>query len=217
MTSSLPVIRQFGEDMAVGVLLAFLITFALVPFALYYLPKDVLHIKVNWLQGWNRMAGNIMTAIKKKSNWIIGSALFLALGGIAGITKINTNNMFFGSFPKKHPAVKATNFYEKNLGGIRNFEIALSPKENNRLNKLPLLREVDNLHRHIDSLPGTGSVYSPATYYKSLNQAWHGGRKTAYTLPESEKLLNRQEEGLKNGSANFFNRIINKERTFGKI
>ncbi len=217
LTSSLPTLRQFGEDIAIGVLLAFLVTLLFIPFSLWYIPGRVIRTRTDWYQWWHKRAHQIIQFIQKKRKWIFGSAVFLALFGAWGLTQMNTNHFFIGTLPKKHTSTEAALFFENNLGGVRTFEIALTPEEGVLLNDLNLLKQIEQLHAYVDSLPRTGGVYSPVTFYKSLNKAWFGGQTSAYKLPASQESLIQQEQQFQNFSSKIFHRILNKEKTFGKI
>lgn len=217
LTSDLPILRKFGEDIAVGVLLAFMVTVVLVPFVLYHVSEHAIHIRTDWYQWWRRTAGWIFHAISNRPQWITRGAIFLTLAGLLILPQINTNNFLLASLPKNHPSMQGVKFYEKNLGGIRTFEIALIPKKGALLNQLALLKEIEKLHRHLDSLPAIGGVFSPVTFYKSLNKAWHGGRNSAFILPDSQESIDRLDQYFKPSSAAIFRRILNKEKSFGKI
>ena len=215
--SNLPALRQFGGDIAVGVLLAFLITLIMVPFVLWYIPEHAIQIRKDWYQWWHNTADGILYLIRNNPKWIIWSTILLIVIGIVGLPQINTNNFFVTALPKQHEATHAIDFFEKNLGGIRTFEIGIIPKKEKKLNDLIVLREIEKLHYLIDSLPRTGGVYSPVTFYKSLNRAWNGGRNNAYVLPNTQAQLDQQEQKFEKPSGALFHRILNEEKNFGKV
>jgi predicted RND superfamily exporter protein len=217
LNSSLPTLRNFGGDIAVGVVLTFLITITLVPFALLFVSEKAIHIRTDWHKWWNHKAEQILQLVVQRPKFIAGTAVLLILFSLLVIPRINTNHFFAKTLPADHPSIQSAQFFEDHLGGVRTFEIALKPKAGKRLNDLNVLKEIEKLHQHVDSLPRTGGVYSPATYYKSLNKAWHSSRQSAYALPPTQRLLNRQEKAFEKQSGAIFHQILNEERTIGKI
>jgi predicted RND superfamily exporter protein len=217
MMSDLPSLRKFGEEISVSILLVFLVTMILLPFVLYNIPASAIQIRPHWHRWWSATSGRIHKMLIKDSRWIVFVAVVLLIASLLGITRIGSNNYIFSSLPKDHPSTEFIHFYEDNLGGIRRFEIALTPKDGALLNDLRLLNEIEKLHQHVEKLPTINGLYSPVTYYKSLNKAWHGGQESQYLLPADQKHLEDQEVLLAKRTGTVFQRIINQEKTFGKL
>ncbi len=217
MTSNLPNMRKFGMEIAVGVLITFLVTMILVPFVLNAISKDSIHLRTDWFQWWERKAGRIWGIVQKHPQWIVRMALVLIAISAFGLTQINTNNFFNSSIPKNHTFNQAVDFCEEHLAGVRTFEIALLPQNELALNEVGVLKEVEKLHSYVDSLPLVEAVLSPVTYYQTLNRSWHGGNENKYTLPETQPEISRLERRFAKSGSSAFQSVVNPEKSFGKI
>lgn len=217
MTSSLPNMRKFGMEIAVGVVITFLVTMILVPFVLNIISKDSIHLRTDWFHWWKKKADKVWSIITIHPQWIAGTVFLLIVISAFGLTQINTNNFFNSSVPKNHTFNQAVDFCEKNLAGVRTFEIALLPQSGSDLNDLDVLREVEKLHKYIDSLPLVDAVLSPVTYYQTLSRAWNGGNENKFILPGTQQEINRLERRFEKPRNAAFQTVVNEDKSFGKI
>lgn len=82
---------------------------------------------------------------------------------------------------------------------------------------LPVLREIEKIDTFLSRFPMISGVFSPATYYKSLNEAWRGGNPAAYQLPSTADLLARQRRELEGHPDAFHRSVISADHSMGRI
>lgn len=215
--SPIPAIRWFGLDVAFGVMLTYVITHILVPAVLVQIKKEAIRTKPDFNRWWSVIADRLFDAVLNRRKTIIIVTWALLLLSLAGIYFINTNNLLVSALPRQHVLRESSGFFEKNLTGVRTFEVAIQPVGERTLSDLAVLNEVEKLHTHLDTMKEVGNVYSPTTYFKSLNKSWFGGNPAAYRLPENEELLKKQDRQAKRQARLPFRRILNEDRTWGKI
>ena len=153
--SPIPSINRFGLDVAIAVLLAYIITMTVVPFLLFYCKPKAFRIIPSMIMSWNIFAARSFDFVQKKSKFILVSALCLLGLSILGLLSINTNNKLVSSMPKNHPMRTAFDSFDRQLGGVRTFEIAILPQVSSQINNLPILSEIEKVHDYIDSFPET--------------------------------------------------------------
>lgn len=215
--SPIPSIRLFGLDVAFGVMLTYLITHIVVPSALVRMKRESIRTKPDFNQWWTSVAEWLYQVAVHRRRLVAGIAGALLLLSIGGIFLINTNNFIVTALPKGHTIRKTARFFDEQLSGVRTLEVAILPVAGHQLSEIQILNEIEKLHHHIQSLPSVNGVYSPVTYFKSLNQSWFGGNPVAYHLPESRELLIKQQRLTEKWKGGAFRNVLNEAQTWGKI
>lgn len=215
--SPIPAIRLFGLDVAFGVLLTYLITHIIAPAVLVIIKREAIRTKPDFNRWWASVAEWLYYVAMHRRRFVAGVAGALLLLSVGGIFLINTNNLIVNALPKDHTIRKTARFFEEQLSGVRTLEVAILPAAGRKLSETEILNEIEKLHNHIKSLPSVNGVYSPVTYFKSLNQSWFGGNPAAYRLPESQELLIRQQRLAEKWKGAAFQNLLNEEQTWGKI
>ncbi len=216
--SPIPAIRQFGLDVAFGVMLTYLITHTLVPAILIKLKKGAVATRSQVNDWWEGFADWLFLVASTRRKLVARLSWALLAISLLGIWHINSNNMLVNALPKSHEMRKSADFFAKNLAGVRTFEIAIQPTgDRHLLSDLGVLRQIEKLHNHLDSMAIVRGIYSPVTYYKSLNKSWHGGNPSAYRLPDSDEMISKQSKQVEKYARSQFRLIINEEKTWGKL
>ncbi|RMG10736.1 MAG: hypothetical protein D6731_16880 [Planctomycetota bacterium] len=118
---SRPII-DFGLFMALGVLLAFVLSFVFLPAALLVLPRSP--------DGRLERSGRALEALARGSlahrRWVLGAALLLALGSALGVARLDVEARFIDYFSPDSPIHKGLTYIDRNLGGTSGLEVVLS-------------------------------------------------------------------------------------------
>jgi|GEM_PF-4392427 len=214
--SSIPATTKFGLDMALGVMLAYFVTVVMLVSLMPFIRPSAFVASDFLFKKWERSYSGIAKLIQQKGRLLTRASVLLAAVSVASLFFINTNH-HLESAVSTEALHKSVAYFDEEAAGARTFEMAILPKNSHRLNDLALLEQIEKLHNHLDSLPQLGGVYSPATFYKSLNKSMHGGGAEAYALPETQEDLNRSEKAFRKFKPAFVSHIMNKERTVGKV
>ncbi|MGD9162666.1 MAG: efflux RND transporter permease subunit, partial [Desulfobacteraceae bacterium] len=123
LTTSIPPARLFGLFVAVGVMIAWLVTIFLVPAYVMIVPKRMLanfgksgsdELDKNWLSRFLQRMGNFSYTHSKSI--IVAMALIIVLA-IWGVTNINVNDNYAKRFTLGHPIRQADMALNKHFGG----------------------------------------------------------------------------------------------------
>ncbi len=216
-TSPLPVIRQLGLNASFAVMLTFFITVGIVPVIFTFASERDITLVPGFNAWWSRMSSLINRLIAMHPIVVFRVALIAILLSLAMIPWINMNNKVSTAFPRHHPVNRAFFYFEEHLSGMRTIELAITTPDQGTLDKVPILREIEKLHGYLDSIPEIRKVFSPVTMYKSLNKYWSSGNPSAYRLQENDDMIHRQESARTDSSPGLFGRVLNKEKTMGKL
>lgn len=129
--------------------------------------------------------------IFKFSRKIIGSSLIILIVSIYFITKIQINGSFLNELPSNHQISKDVQFFEREFGGCRSFEIVLSTKlKDKHFYELSLLKKVDTFIKFLEDSCKLQSIRSPISLIKATNKAYLGGNPKDYEFPKEQTQLN---------------------------
>jgi len=195
-------IRQFGISTAFGVLAAVVISLTFIP-AVLVLQKAPIHLKKQHSPGrlvflLRKMAGFVTKRAK-----IILLSSFLLLGiFLLGIPRINIESNPINYFGKDSPVVQAVNIVENEFGGSLRLMIVLDTEKEGGIKEPKILRQMIEIQEYLNSLEHVSNSFSLADLICKINQAFHGGEKSYYAIPDTreavaqELLLFSMQEGL---------------------
>lgn len=186
-TSKLAPIQDFGINSAMGVMIAFVCTILFSCSLLSLVPKEKI-IKENaendW---WERGLDRVRIFTLKKTKLLFGAlAVFLVLSAI-GISKVSTNYDIASNLPRNQKITHDFHFFEKEFAGFRPFEFVLSMNEGYKINDYIIIKEIDKFEKYLIDLEPTKAVNSMASFYKAVNQIYHGDSQDEYRIPEEKE------------------------------
>ncbi len=209
-SSEIPAIRQLGLSAAIGIGLAFLLTFLFIPNLLILKPlyntpkkeKKFLIVRKSLLKLTE------FTTSKPKLILVASIILMgLCLISIYNI-KVETNLMKF--FKKDTPIYKDTIFVEKNISGVQILEVSIKTKIEDKFKHPEILKKVDILEKEIKKIPKVDKVLSITDLIKKTNQAFHNNDPTYFRLPSRKDVISQycllySREDIKNFVNSQFN------------
>ena len=184
--SDAPPFRDLGNVVAIGAILALLLTVTFLPALLTVLPVKV----------------KIEPEIKKKPRFISCLSGFvvrhykglLLLNTIISIVFISflplneLNDEFVKYFDKTIPFRQATDFLNENMGGIYSIEYSIDTKEAGAVNSPVFLEKIDQFSNWLKQQSEVIHVNTISDTYKRLNKSMHGDDDNWYKLPEQRDL-----------------------------
>ena len=189
VTSRLNIIREFGINAGIGVMIAFIVVLAIVPGILVmfapsqlYRPKG----KALWLQHFADFA--YQYTLKKPK---IVSGIFIVTTALCllGISLVTTNYKLMDNLPRGAKVTEDFLFFESNFSGFRPLEFAVTVKPPYKADSYEVVKEIDKLENYLRSTGAINSSLSQAMLYKSMSMMANGNQKAYYTLPADSSVF----------------------------
>lgn len=183
-------IRIYGVVLGFGVMLAFVLTIIMLPILFYFFPGPVTLVKKNKDGFWTKLLHRwFILILKKRKVVLIATSLLLILAGV-GVAKIRANNFLMDDMRASDPVKQDFNFIDKNFGGIRPFEMAVTLKDSTRSLWDPeVIQELDIVENYLEKTYKAEINLSLAQTVKVMNRASHAGLKSYYEVPDSKRTI----------------------------
>ena len=184
LVSSIMPMVEFGVFMALGVMIAFVLSFSLFPAALVLLPKPNIALKNN-----NHVWDDFLTA---RFNWVLRAkkqiavvAVLLFALSIYSVSQLKVNNYITEELPRGDELRNSFEFFEEHFTGMRTFDLALVVTNPDlEIFDYEIIEQINTLDNYLKEEYEVGSIISPAVIIKQCNQAHFGGDFSKYSIPE---------------------------------
>jgi predicted RND superfamily exporter protein len=169
--SSMKPIRDFGIYTSVGVTIAFILTYTLLPALLYFFTPT----KLVSVHGHNNKTNNLMRKglfwiFRNQKTILVVTSVVLILSAI-GITKIRVNNLLLEDLSNKVKIKQDFNFFDKEYSGVRPLEIQINIRNGKQVWDYDVITELNNIDEFIKKEYGAGFLYSPAAVVRGIYKA----------------------------------------------
>lgn len=178
-------IRALGSQVAVGVMVAFILSVTFLPAVLALLPIKA-KVKAGFGSDaqWNRVGEFLFKY--RFTLLLVGTLLTLGLG--YGITLNEFNDSVPTYISKSVPWRQANDFGEKHFGGAYTFSFSIDSGQADGVTDPAFLEKVDAFSTWLRSMPEAISVSTVTDTFKRLNKSMHGDEPGYYRLPEDRQL-----------------------------
>ncbi len=191
-------IQVFGVVMGFGVLLAFILTFLMLPIMFYLFPGPAYIRKKKKGNFWQKYLekGFVLIMRKKALIFIITGVIILL--SIVGMLQINTNNYLLDDLRESEQLKEDFNFLDSDYGGVRPFELVVTVKDTNRnVWDREFLETLDTVQNYLVNDYGVTVKNSLITTYKVVNRSAHSGSVDYYKLPTSNSKFRSFRRNIK--------------------
>jgi uncharacterized protein len=175
---------QFGVMAGIGVSLAFVLTFSLLP-ALLVLwagkPRRRAHSSA-----WQEVLARLAEFGIRRRRLVLGAAFLLLLFGGAGLAKLRIELSFTQLWEPNHPVRRALDFVSQHFQRPNRLEVQVELPESARIEDPHVLREVVVLEQRLASTAGLGESRSIATLVLHASRLLHPERSPS-ELPRSAR------------------------------
>ncbi|GLU42647.1 efflux RND transporter permease subunit [Allomuricauda sp. NBRC 101325] len=212
--SPMQVLREFGLQAGIAVILTFLITLLLAP---TYFSGSRSHQRFLLRTGFSRFTYQLLhyfQRLHEKPKLVFSLTGLLVLVSLFGVFSINTNNIQY-SIPKNSDLKSDHTFFENQMGGSRSFEMLLESKNDISLDNPELLRQLEKVHTYLTGIPYLDRVKSPVILYKMMQEAYLPTLKFNTELNLTNEAIEDYNKSINRLSST--NYLMNKERTLFKI
>jgi uncharacterized protein len=201
VNSNILPIRDFGIYTSIGVFIAFVLSFTIMPIVLNVLPTPNLKLESKTSDFWNKRLLFLLSWIFRKGKTIMVGAILLLSLSIWGISKIELNNYLIEGLTMRDQLRQEFIYFENKFSGVRPFEMIIkSADPNSTVLGTKELRAIDKLESYLKQEYGIGFMISPASIVKEGNKSLHDGNNKFFLLPESDSALSEISEEVKHQS-----------------
>jgi hypothetical protein len=198
--SSIKPIKEFGIYTSVGVTIAFILTYTMLPALLYFFtPKKLISVHGNDNRTYNLMRSGLFWIFRHQKTILIITSLIL-LFSLLGISKIKVNNILLEDLSKKVKIKQDFIFFDENYSGVRPFEILVTLKDKNKsVWDYDVITELNKVDEFIKKEYGAGFLLSPSSLVKSIYQNSNDDYNLKFPVIDEYEPISKQ---LKNNRKN---------------
>ncbi|MEQ8926676.1 MAG: MMPL family transporter [Fulvivirga sp.] len=197
LTASIGPIKEFGMYTALGVIIAFIVAFMLLPAVWVLISEPKISTKSENKEEWIGFLSTKFIWVIKNRRLISLICLSIIVVSGLGISKIIVNTYLIEDLPQDDPLKQSFTFFDEQFGGSRPFEVKLEVADGHTLLSPEIARSVGQLEKYLKDSVKVGGLVSPTTIIKTLNQATHGGDNDYFKLPEGENYDRILDRNLK--------------------
>jgi len=191
-TSSIGPIVEFGIFTAVGVGIAFVLAFTLLPAILLLVNTPVVVQEKTLERFWNTFLNNTFLFVIRNQRAILFTFVLLSGSALYLTTQMKVDNTLLEDLSDEDPRKQDFFFFEKHFGGVRPFEMAVEASTiEDGIWNLAVLEQIQTVEGHLKEAYGIQSIISPVTLICSANKSLNGGSLDFYALPPTQKQLDK--------------------------
>ncbi len=197
--SDIEPIKEFGLYTALGVMVAYILAFTLLPSILILSPRPQNRAIQVGGKFWKSKLNKLLYFIIRQKKSVAIVSLLLVVISLIGISNIEVNNFVLEDVKKDNPIRKNFEFFEERFSGARPFEMQITvvDAEKNVFSKDVLL-EINKLEEYLKTNYGVSSIISPISIVKLANFNMELGAENSLELPSSKRKLKQIEGIIKN-------------------
>ncbi|GAA4386028.1 efflux RND transporter permease subunit [Hymenobacter koreensis] len=188
-------IHNFGLYTGLSVLLAYGLTYTLLPALLVLLPRPQQRYGAG--RSWDAFFNRLLFHVLKRRRWVLSIAALLLVGSIAAASQVRIESRLLDDLAQDDPVQLDFRFFEERFAGVRPFELNLQPQGGRSVYDLDVLRQTEAIENYLTRQYGLHFVASPVSVVKSVRKALNGGALEEYRLPASEAELKRLQKQLR--------------------
>jgi predicted RND superfamily exporter protein len=185
--SEAPPLRDLGNMVAIGVVVAFVLSVTFFPAFLSYFP-DV--GGAGLVAGVARMNSLALFAIRHRRAILITFMLIIPCT-LIGITRIGLDDDFVKYFDRNHPFRVDSDFMQEKLGGLHVLMFSVPADGENGVTDPTYLAKLDAFAEWYRNLDGVTQVSDLGDLMKRLNQTMHDDDLAFRRIPESRELASQ--------------------------
>ncbi|EHH3737819.1 MMPL family transporter [Vibrio parahaemolyticus] len=183
--SDSPVLRDFGNLSALGVMVACLLSVTLLPALLKLLP---IHVKMETSQDQKHVMDRLgdFVVSQRRALLPLSVAVIVVCASLIPLNKVNDESVEY--FGQRNEFRQAADFMEERISGMTNISIAVKANESQGIAAPDFLNAIGEFSSWLRDQPETDHVATLADVYKRLNKNMHGDDEAYYSLPQAREL-----------------------------
>lgn len=183
--SDSPVLRDFGNLSALGVMVACFLSVTLLPALLKLLP---IHVKMETSQDQKHVMDRLgdFVVSQRRALLPLSVAVIVVCASLIPLNKVNDESVEY--FGQRNEFRQAADFMEERISGMTNISIAIKTNESQGIAAPDFLNTIGEFSSWLRDQPETDHVATLADVYKRLNKDMHGDDEAYYSLPQAREL-----------------------------
>ncbi len=183
--SDSPVLRDFGNLSALGVMVACFLSVTLLPALLKLLP---IHVKMETSQDQKHVMDRLgdFVVSQRRALLPLSVAVIVVCASLIPFNKVNDESVEY--FGQRNEFRQAADFMEERISGMTNISIAIKTNESQGIAAPDFLNTIGEFSSWLRDQPETDHVATLADVYKRLNKNMHGDDEAYYSLPQAREL-----------------------------
>ncbi|ELN6868225.1 MMPL family transporter [Vibrio parahaemolyticus] len=183
--SDSPVLRDFGNLSALGVMVACFLSVTLLPALLKLLP---IHVKMETSQDQKHVMDHLgdFVVSQRRALLPLSVVVIVVCASLIPLNKVNDESVEY--FGQRNEFRQAADFMEERISGMTNISIAIKTNESQGIAAPDFLNTIGEFSSWLRDQPETGHVATLADVYKRLNKNMHGDDEAYYLLPQEREL-----------------------------
>lgn len=167
--SSIKPIKEFGIYTSIGVSIAFVLTYTLLPALLYFFtPKKLVTVHGSNNRTTNLMRTGLFWIFRNQKTILLITVLVFA-ASVVGISKIKLNNILLEDLSEKVRLKQDFNFFDSNYSGVRPFELEVRVKAKDKtIWDYEVITELNKLDDFVKKEYNAGFLLSASALVKSI-------------------------------------------------
>ncbi len=191
LSSYMPPMIYFGIFGALGVFVALVYAFFMIPSAMMLLKpqKSKVFKSVEKVDRFGNVMLKLGNLVIKRPKTILITAIVIIVFGIGGALKLLVNEDRIKNFQDDEPIVFADQLINQKTDGTSYLDVLIETPKEEDLFKIENLQKIELLQQHIETLPFVKGSTSIVDFIKKMNQSMNENRKEFYRIPESNELV----------------------------
>ncbi|EHR0551624.1 MMPL family transporter [Vibrio parahaemolyticus] len=183
--SDSPVLRDFGNLSALGVMVACFLSVTLLPALLKLLS---IHVKMETSQDQKHVMDRLgdFVVSQRRALLPLSVAVIVVCASLIPLNKVNDESVEY--FGQRNEFRQAADFMEERISGMTNISIAIKTNESQGIAAPDFLNTIGEFSSWLRDQPETDHVATLADVYKRLNKNMHGDDEAYYSLPQAREL-----------------------------
>lgn len=216
--SSIKPIRDFGIYTSVGIVIAFVLTYTLLPALLFlFTPKKLVAIHSHNNKTYNAMRTVLFWVFRNQKTIVIVTSLLVALS-IIGVYKIKVNNLLLEDLSDRVKIKQDFMFFDKHYSGVRPLELAIEIKNTNKtVWDYDIMKQLNDVDDFIKKEYKAGFIYSPAMICNTLNKSLNDGASEQLVFPNKDDYDDVKKQLFKNKKNKDIKRVISIDGKHARI
>lgn len=216
--SSIMPIRDFGIYTSVGIVVAFILSYTLLPALLYiFTPKRLVAVHGHDNNTYNLMRKGLFWIFRHQKTILAITALLIVLS-VVGVYKIRVNNLLLEDLSDNVKIKQDFNFFDRHYSGVRPLELAVEVKDKTKtIWDYDVMVQLNKVDDFLKKEYGAGFMYSPAMLVKTVGKALNGDDQGDGKFPDAAAYEAIKKQLLSNKKNRDIRRIIAPDGRFARI
>ena len=217
LTSKSSVVSGFGINSAIGVLVAYATVVGFTCSLLLLIKKENVLPKKYSDDKWSTQLGKVNFFTQRFPKKILISSGILLVVCIWGLTNVNTNYQIKESLPAGSQIGLDFDFFQKNYGGFRPLEVAVTTLNGYKTSDFEIVNEIEKVTHKLRSLAPIRNVRSVTDFYKAINKANNLNKTEYYQLPKDQAVFENYHKEIEKLAKRPYAKFVSTDDTKTRI